>query len=161
MNDPDMQPILEHEPLIDFTWSYQNGAGRITRDILPAGMKLRSLHVKKETCARLYDGPIVLPNGTVIACSCIAAMDAIEDLKIGDIHEETVLEIWRGKVLRGLREQFQGQNTLNETCRKCSSYVKLDAYRARDGRDRARVNRLRGSGEIVFRGQTRGFFSGG
>jgi hypothetical protein len=88
-------------------------------------------------------------------------MDAIEDLKIGDIHEETLLEIWRGNVLRGLREEFLGCDTLNETCRKCSSYVKLDAYRARDGRDRARVNRMRSSGEVIFRGQPRGYFSGG
>jgi radical SAM protein with 4Fe4S-binding SPASM domain len=161
MKDPDMQPILEHAPLIDFTWRYQNGGGLITGDLLPEGMKLRPLPVIKEPCSRLYDGPIVLPDGTVIACSCIGAMDALDDLKIGDIHEETLDQIWRGNTLQGLREQFQDGGTPNDTCRKCSSYSNLDPYRTRDGRDRARVNRLRSQGQIVFRGRTNGYFAGG
>ena len=161
MKDPDMQPILEHDPLIDFTWRYQNGGGLITRELLPAAMKLRPLPVMEEACSRLYDGPIVLPDGKVLACSCIAAMDALEDLKIGDIHEEMLSRIWRGKRMRDLRDQFQACGKLNATCSNCSSYSNLDPYRTGDGRDRARVNRLRGMGQIVFRDRTKGYFSGG
>ena len=160
MKDPDFQPILAHEPDIDFTWSFTSAGGRITRETLPAGMRLRVVSSRRETCVQLYNGPIILPDGTVMACSCLAAMDAVPDLGIGNVMSESLLEIWRNDRMRRLRESF-GTGALNKTCAGCDMYRDLELYRTSEGRERARVNRARDAGEVVLRGRTRGAFSGG
>jgi MoaA/NifB/PqqE/SkfB family radical SAM enzyme len=48
MADPDFQPILAHKPELDFTWSFTSANGRITREILPARMKLRVVTERTE-----------------------------------------------------------------------------------------------------------------
>lgn len=160
MKDPDFQPILACEPDVDFTWSFTSAGGRITREALPAGMRLRVVGSRRETCVQLYNGPIVLPDGTVMACSCVAAMDAMADLGIGNIREQSLLDIWRNDGMRRLRESF-GTGELNKTCAGCDMYRGLELYRTSEGRERARINQARGEGEIVQRGKTRGAFSGG
>ncbi|HEY9422318.1 MAG TPA: radical SAM protein, partial [Thermoanaerobaculia bacterium] len=106
MKDPDFQPILAHEPDIDFTWSFTSAGGRITRETLPAGMRLRIVSSRRESCVQLYNGPIVLNDGTVMACSCVASMDALPDLAIGNVMSESLLDIWRNDRLRRMRESF-------------------------------------------------------
>jgi len=161
MRDPDFQPILAHEPAIDFTWSFTSANGRITREELPAGMRLRVVSSRRETCVQLYNGPIVLPDGTVMACSCVAAMDAAPDLGIGNVLEQDLLEIWSGDRMRRLRASF-GTAALNPTCAGCDMYRDLELYRTSEGRERARLNTERAHGEFHRRsGKPRGAFSGG
>ena len=64
MADPDFQPILAYKPQLDFTWSFTSANGRITRDILPAAMKLRVVDARPEPCVNTYNGLMVLPDGT-------------------------------------------------------------------------------------------------
>jgi radical SAM protein with 4Fe4S-binding SPASM domain len=160
MKDPDFQPILAFQPDVDFTWSFTSAGGRVTREVLPAGMRLRVVSSRRETCVQLYNGPIVLPDGTVMACSCVAAMDAAADLGIGNVLEESLLEIWRNDRMRRLRESF-GTPELNRTCAGCDMYRDLELYRTAEGRERAGVNRARAAGEVVRREKPRGAFSGG
>ncbi|HEV2846101.1 MAG TPA: radical SAM protein [Thermoanaerobaculia bacterium] len=160
MKDPDFQPILAHDPDIDFTWSFTSAGGRITREALPAGMRLRVVSSRRESCVQLYNGPIVLNDGTVMACSCVASMDAMPDLAIGNVMSESLLDIWRNDRLRRLRESF-GTDGLNKTCAGCDMYRGLELYRTSEGRERARINRARAEGEVVLRGRTKGAFSGG
>ena len=160
MRDPDFQPILAHRPDIDFTWSFTSANGRIKREELPAAMRLRVVGSRPETCVQLYNGPIILPDGTVMACSCVAAMDAVPDLGIGNVLERDLLEIWRSDRMRRLRESF-GTAELNPTCAGCDMYRGLELYRTREGRERARLNTERGEGEFHRRARPRGAFSGG
>jgi len=76
LRDPDFQPILAHDPQLDYTWSFTSAGGRITRDALPSSMKLRVVTSRREPCVNTYNGPMVLPDGTVMGCNCVAAMDA-------------------------------------------------------------------------------------
>lgn len=145
MNDPDFQEILAYHPELDFTWSYTSANGRIKRDALPAIMKLRHVSRRKEPCVNLWNGPIVLPDGTVMACSCVAAMDAVRDLGIGNILDRSLLEIWRSQGLKEMRASF-GTESLNKTCAGCDMYRDLEFYRTGDGRRRAALNRARDSG---------------
>jgi radical SAM protein with 4Fe4S-binding SPASM domain len=161
LKDPDFQPILRHEPNLDFTWWYSSAGGRITRETLPAGMTLRKAPPKTEPCVNLYNGPIVLPDGTVLGCSCLAAMDALEDLKIGHILEENLLEIWTGELMRQIRAQFRTQGCLNQTCEACEMYHDLELYRTAEGRRRARLNRLRQDGSVRRGDREHGIFAGG
>ena len=116
MRDPDFQPILEHNPTIDFAWSYRSVGGRITRKALPEAMKFRKVPEKREPCGSLYNGAMVLIDGTVVACACIAAMDAVPDLRIGNVMENDLREIWTGEATRQLRDQFRTGGSLNPTC---------------------------------------------
>jgi len=163
MRDPDFQPILKHKPAIDFTWSFTSAGGRITKQQLPASMKLRLAPPKTEPCVNLYNGPIVLPNGDVLGCSCVAAMDAIPDLLIGNIMNSSLLDIWTSDLLRTLRDQFRpGLCKMNKTCASCEMYRDLELYRTKEGRIRAQLNQRRLAGEQVNRSEPpKGIFSGG
>jgi len=161
MRQPDFAPILAYEPELDFTWSYTSANGRITRESLPEVMRLRVVASRSEPCVSMYNGPIVLPDGTVLACSCVAAMDAIADLSIGNILKSNLLEIWASPALQQLRSSF-GTAQLNRTCASCDMYRGLELYRMREGRERARVNQARHDGQVVHRGPVGGTpFQGG
>jgi radical SAM protein with 4Fe4S-binding SPASM domain len=160
MEDADFQEILAHRPDIDFTWSFTSAGGRVTRQALPAGMRLRVVTSRSETCVQLYNGPIVLPDGTVMACSCVAAMDAVKDLGIGNLRESSLLDIWTSAAMGRLRESFAAGG-LNATCAACDMYRGLELYRTAEGRARARLNEQRHAGEFSRRGKPRGAFSGG
>lgn len=148
MADPDFQPILAYKPQLDFTWSFTSANGRITREILPAAMKLRVVSSRPEACVNTYNGPIILPDGTVMGCSCVAAMDAVKDLGIGDIRRSSLREIWTSHSVHQLRSSF-GHDGLNATCAGCDMYRDLEFYRTREGRRRGEMNKARADGGIV------------
>jgi MoaA/NifB/PqqE/SkfB family radical SAM enzyme len=160
MADADFQEILACEPDVDFTWSFTSAGGRVTREALPAGMRLRVVTSRRETCVQLYNGPIVLPDGTVMACSCVAAMDAVGDLGIGNLGERSLAEIWASDGMKRLRESFAGGG-LNATCAACDMYRNLELYRTAEGRARARINQERHHGGFSRRPRPGGAFSGG
>lgn len=160
MEQPDLQRVLAYDPILDFTWSYTNAGGRISRDELPAQMRMRRVRRKPEACVQVYNGPIVLPDGSVLACSCVAAMDAVDDLAIGNVLNQDLSEIWCSQAMGRLRESF-GTQSLNPTCSACDMYRNLDLYRSREGRRRAELSRRRGTGERVQRKKPRRPFAGG
>ena len=151
MRDPDFQPILQHEPTIDFAWSYRSVGGRITREMLPNEMQFRKVPAKKEPCGSLFNGAMVLIDGMVVACACIAAMDAIPDLHIGNILENDLLEIFASEAMGGLREQFRPGGSLNATCASCDAYQDCELYRTKEGRIRADLNKKRSEGTVCKR----------
>jgi radical SAM protein with 4Fe4S-binding SPASM domain len=146
MQSPDFQAVLRYRPAIHYSESYSSFVDRIEPGSLPDGMHLFAPPVQKhEACQKLFDSPIVLPDGTVLACDCYSAMDAIADLAIGNVLEHSLGSIWRGSKLERLRKAF-ANGTINETCRRCDNYQDLAMYRAPEGRERARLNRLRHEG---------------
>jgi radical SAM protein with 4Fe4S-binding SPASM domain len=162
MRDPDFQPILRHNPTVDFAWSYRSVGGRITRETLPEQMQFRKAPPKNETCGSLYNGAMVLVDGTVVACACIAAMDAIPDLRIGNVLENDLLEIYTSKAMSNLRAQFRESAALNATCASCDAYQDCELYRTKEGRIRAELNRKRSQGTLCKRAdKTKVPFAGG
>jgi len=145
MRFPDFQEILAYEPKLDFTWSFTSAGGRIQREMLTKHMKLRVPPPKQEPCVSTLNGPVVLQDGTVLICSCVAAMDAVDDLAIGNVMESPLSTIWRSEKAKAIRRSF-GTPELNETCRKCDMYRDLELFRTRDGRARAADNQARRSG---------------
>lgn len=59
----------------------------------------------------------VVPNGDVFPC-CVGP----DELKMGNIHEETVEEIWNGERYRSLRRQMN-ERRYPEACRNCHHLV--------------------------------------
>jgi radical SAM protein with 4Fe4S-binding SPASM domain len=133
IGDADMGAVLAFRPVLDFTWSYQNGSGRIGRESLSGRMTLKPNRPKREPCLWTYIGPTILADGTVLACRCVSAMDAAGDLGIGNAREEGLDRIWRSGRLAELRRSF-GTPRLNKTCQACSSYRNLDYFRTARGR---------------------------
>ena len=160
MADPDFQPILAHKPQLDFTWSFTSANGRITRDILPASMKLRVVSSRPEPCVNTYNGLMVLPDGTVMGCSCVAAMDAVKDLAIGHVMKSPLGEIWSDTAVQKLRSSFR-DGTLNSTCSGCDMYRDLEFYRTGDGRRRGQLNLARAQGKDLKAAASNRPFSGG
>lgn len=159
--DPDFQAILKFKPMLDFTWSFTSANGRITRDALPRTMKLRVVRSRKEPCVQLYNGPIILPDGVVLACSCVASMDALDDLGIGNVMESSLADIWASQAMKALRSSF-ADSSLNATCAGCDMYRDLELYRTREGRSRAQINLNRHNGDFSRRAQRPSHsFSGG
>lgn len=111
-------------------------------------MRLRVVSSRPEACVNTYNGPIVLPEGEVMGCSCVAAMDALKDLQIGNILKSSLAEIWSGRQIRDLRCSF-AHGGLNPTCAGCDMYRDLEFYRTGEGRRRAELNRARAEGRIV------------
>jgi radical SAM protein with 4Fe4S-binding SPASM domain len=160
MADPDFQPILAYKPQLDFTWSFTSANGRITREMLPTSMKLRVVSSRPEPCVNTYNGLMILPDGTVMGCSCVAAMDAVRDLGIGNVMKTPLKEIWVGAATRNLRSSF-GTAALNPTCSRCDMYRDLEFYRTAEGRQRARLNLARAEGKTLRASSAHRPFSGG
>jgi MoaA/NifB/PqqE/SkfB family radical SAM enzyme len=155
--DRDFQPILAHGPHIEAVRTFADFGGKIKPSDLHGVMELRVAgdSPKREPCKNLYDGPTVLPDGTVIICSCAAAMDAVDDLTIGHVMQQTLLEMWKGETRRRLVAQFRGQGPMNQTCARCTSYRGLDFYRTTAARKIAAENKARARGEDPARFNTR------
>lgn len=150
LKDKDFQPILNYKPNIDFTWSFTSANGRITRDMLPEAMKLRIVASRRQPCVNTFNGPIVLPDGTVMLCSCVAAMDAVDDLGIGNIMESSLIDMWTNHKVKEIRASF-GTNLLNKTCAGCDMYREPELYKTFEGREKAKINRQRLQGKVIFR----------
>jgi radical SAM protein with 4Fe4S-binding SPASM domain len=142
MSDPDFQPILAYQPHIEFVWAFASARGKITREILPKPMRLRRPRVGKETCFYMFQGPVILEDGTVQACYRAPQTMDSRDLVIGNVMRSSLGEIWTSYQMRRLRESFQ-QGCAAETCRQCGLYENLATLRGPEGRKMARENRAR------------------
>jgi len=155
--DEDFRAVAKFNPHIYYYNTFATLGGLINSDLLLDNMHGRSQTSKMETCRKLYDSPVVLPNGTVLACDCFAAMDAIEDLGIGNILENSLGDIWRSHRLRELRESFVDGN-VNPTCARCDVYENLDLFRTREGRIRMTLNEERLQGKFRRREPESGYW---
>lgn len=145
---PDFRTVLTYKPQIHFEYFFTSASGRVTPQALPEVMKLLPNSSRNEACAFLFIGPVVCPDGTVMACPCVAATDAVADLRIGHVLESSLLDIWTDQRLRQLRSSF-GTASLNRTCATCGLYRNLDLYRTAHGRKMARLNRERYMRKII------------
>ncbi len=125
---PDMQRVIEmlgwHK--VEVIYRFKNWGGRITgTDLLP-GMRLKShsrwRHPRLGPCIQPYVGAMVFWDGAVGACSCVDG-DA-RALIVGNLHQNSLKEIWQGDPLRDFRASF-GRESEPQTCRSCNDYTNL------------------------------------
>ncbi len=138
MRDPDFGDILAQRPLVRSNRTYGDAGGRLRQQDLPGTLRLRVLRAHAAPCASMFWGPTILADGTVVACGCVAAMDAEVDLGLGHILRQSLAEMWHGERLRRLRESFGRR--LNPTCASCTMYQPPGALRT--GRVRAHARRM-------------------
>jgi len=104
--------------VIEVGKSYDNWAGKITLADLPKGMTFHKQKEKTLPCSVLYSGLIISHKGDAGSCWC---RDPHYELKVGNIHEQTLSEIWNGEKLKTLRSQWL-QGTIPDLCRRCMAY---------------------------------------
>jgi radical SAM protein with 4Fe4S-binding SPASM domain len=158
VQDADFKKIIQFEPGVHYTNTFSTFGGRLDSSSFVGSMTAyQEKPDKPEPCQRLFDSPIILPDGTVLACDCYSAMDAIDDLQIGNIKGAALGDIWRSQRMQEIRNSFMQRN-LNQTCAQCDNYECLNLYRSEEGKIRAELNRLRLRGIKVKRPSEKGFW---
>lgn len=127
---------------ISFLESYDAWSGRIELGDVPAGCEMaENLPIeekKKSPCFELYRRVHVLADGNVGACICV---DLESEIKIGNINEKPLQEIWQGDKLKQYRSEWLKGN-LPAVCRTCTRYTPLEQF-IKENRKRIVVDYLR------------------
>lgn len=114
--------------------------GSIKRDDLPGGAKLfiKDNCGKRENCVVPNATLAIQANGKVVGCGCI---DWLEKYIIGDVHKDTLKEIWKSAKAKKFRNAFF-RGRIPTICKECGLYVSLRecterkellGYRSKDG----------------------------
>ena len=117
-----IKPYISDKVNFDFMKNYDNWGGVIRQEDMVGIMKMRrNKAVKTIPCARTFE-PTILHNGDVRACSTRIRTTEFDELVVGNIHKNTLKEIYFGKEMAKVRESFL-KNTLLSICKDCSRYV--------------------------------------
>jgi radical SAM protein with 4Fe4S-binding SPASM domain len=100
---------------------YDNWTGLIEKDNLPKNISFAKKREMSEPCLELYNGVYVFVSGDVGFCSC---RDLEAQLKIGNIFEESLEDIWKGEKIKMIRKNWLLGN-LPAICRECLRYRPL------------------------------------
>ncbi|MBS4048016.1 MAG: radical SAM protein [Alphaproteobacteria bacterium] len=113
---------------ISFLESYDAWSGRIQEEDLPTGCEISEclpVSVKKKSpCFELYRRLHVLADGNVGACICT---DLESEIKIGNIKEQSLQEIWQGERLAKYRSDWLNGD-LPEVCKTCTRYTPVEQF---------------------------------
>jgi radical SAM protein with 4Fe4S-binding SPASM domain len=116
------------ETNIDYLEVYDAWGGRIKKEDVPEGTSLDepiALSEKiKSPCFEMYRRLHILADGNVGACVCV---DLESEIKVGNVKDQTLDEIWRGQRLRDYRSNWTDGN-LPEVCKSCTRYQAVDQF---------------------------------
>ena len=113
---------------INYLDVYDAWGGRIKSHDIPEGTSLDTpipIEEKiKSPCFEMYRRLHVLADGNVGACVCV---DLESEIKVGNIHSQTLTEIWNGTAIRKYREDWL-KGTLPNVCMQCTRYQGIDDF---------------------------------
>ena len=126
MDFKSIKQYFKEEEIHFFDELYDSWGGRIKESDLPSGYGIcqNRFDMTKEPCYELFRKVNVLYNGEVNFCSC---RDLNADLKIGNIKDDSLLDIWRGKRLAGIRNNWFMGN-VPDICFDCQRYLPLSLF---------------------------------
>jgi radical SAM protein with 4Fe4S-binding SPASM domain len=100
--------------------------GRINRDLSAIETKKRDVD-NRESCIQAHARLIIHADGKTSPC-CPAFK---EDLLIGDLNTQTLLEVWKSKQANDLRKSLKNKTAFDkDPCKNCSSHESYKGYRA-------------------------------
>lgn len=125
LNSPDfnkyIKPFLSDKVTIDFNGTYDNWGGVITEDVFVGNMRLKKgMKIKRVPCDQTFEVSILL-DGSVRLCGCRMKSTVFDDLVVGNIMNQTLKDIFYGKLTKAVRQRFLDGN-LPEVCKDCSWY---------------------------------------
>lgn len=142
------------EENIDYLDTYDAWGGLIKKEDIPEATELEEplpVEVKaRSPCFELYRRVHILADGKVGACVCV---DLEGEIKIGDIGEQSLDEIWHGEALAAYRREWVKGN-LPKVCRNCTRYTGVDDF-IKDNRKRVAVDYTRRIFPRLLNGLTR------
>lgn len=105
--------------------TFSSWSGLVTEKDLPEGAKINNEIVPRTSpCFSPMYNMMILQNGKVLACGC---MDAMQELEIGDIKKESILDIWNSGKMRAIRDSFPGRD-MAAVCQNCTYYAPYEIY---------------------------------
>lgn len=108
---------------INIKLRYDNWAGKIKQSDLSGKMQLRGSkfgYRRVSACSQLYGGLVIYWDGKVGAC---AARDVdARELIVGDATKVPIAEIWQGREIQKLREEFLTPR-IKSICNTCTHYT--------------------------------------
>lgn len=124
----------------DIKDSFFSWFGSIKKEDLPHGAKLLLKDNKgiRENCVVPNATLAIQADGKVVGCGCI---DWLEKYVIGDVYENTLIEIWKSSKTKKFRNAFC-RGKIPTICRECGLYVsihnclekkRLLGYKSKDG----------------------------
>lgn len=102
--------------------------GSIKESDLPGGATLYKSDNsnKNEDCVVPHATLAIQANGNVVGCGCI---DWLESHVIGNINQNSLLEIWQSEPARKFRHAFShGTGQLPEICKECGLYTPISVF---------------------------------
>ncbi|MFW9882293.1 MAG: radical SAM/SPASM domain-containing protein [Candidatus Thorarchaeota archaeon] len=107
---------------IDFKTRYDNWCGIITQNDLIGIMKLKKRPlIRKYPCASLWRISI-LSNGDIRLCACRIKETEHDDLVIGNIRDESLVNIINNEKGQKILSEWQVGNIV-DVCKECSRYM--------------------------------------
>lgn len=73
-------------------------------------------------CKISFAKPLITVNGDFKLCDC---RDALDELVVGNVFEQTIEQIWNGKEIREMRNRFYSDKTMPKVCSKCEYYQSI------------------------------------
>jgi radical SAM protein with 4Fe4S-binding SPASM domain len=131
-----IKPYLSQKVRVNFTVDYDNWGGTIVDEDMKGYMRLRPTPPKVNVPCQALFGFAVRHDGAVRLCGCRFKRSDVDDLIVGNIHEQTLEEISKGEraweIIKGF---YSGKRP--ETCAGCTIYQPIDHHwlrrRARNG----------------------------
>jgi MoaA/NifB/PqqE/SkfB family radical SAM enzyme len=116
-----IKPFFSKQVRCNFTAGFDNWGGLIKQDELLGSMKLRQVVNDINVPCRALFGFMVRYDGSVRLCGCRFKKTDMDDMVVGNVQEQSLLEISRSPKAWALIEGFfQGKRP--ETCKGCSLY---------------------------------------
>ena len=73
-------------------------------------------------CRVSFAKPLITVNGDFKLCDC---RDALDELVVGNVFEQTIEEIWNGEDIKKMRDKFYSNKTMPDVCSKCEYYQSI------------------------------------
>jgi radical SAM protein with 4Fe4S-binding SPASM domain len=111
----DLAEVVKNQSFFCDDWS---GAVKLSpylkkRPLYPRAFRL---------CRILYTSLIIFSNGNIGCCSC-RDFEADSELILGNAREATLKEIWQGKKIYRIRNDWRKRNKIPAICKSCSHYL--------------------------------------
>jgi hypothetical protein len=124
-------PYLTERIFFSETPEFDDWMGLIQQSDLPTGMKLMDdkKSLNKMPCRRLFDIQ-VLADGKVRICGCRSGKTVYDDLIIGDLSTQSLLEIWDSPELMSIMNSFFDEK-YPKACLGCNYYEPVNSKASR------------------------------
>lgn len=123
LTEDEIKPFIQKWKKMDINYinvkSFCSRGGRIakTKEFVKVS-RLENRIKNRQPCFYLWETLIILWNGDVITC----CQDLLGELKVGNIKESSLLEIWNNPILVNLRKEQSTGKFLTNPCRQCPDW---------------------------------------